>query len=261
MGKTPLTKKDALNKTQELIRFIERFLRGLSSVTTARNREALMACSLGLFVKILRLLKAIRTLCENDLAEEAHCLVRILVEAVVTLQNLHQKDPEDRAYLYLAYHHICLEKIVNARKNNKALADIDPKLESNIKSRTDALKKEYGEATYEEMREKKWKGIIKGKIIDAFKAVGHAVGYDTIYRAASLNIHSDDFLDYINRSSDGKYTLIESNDKGVEKYLAIASSFTLAAMEVVGRAFRLGTKKDIKKRKKYFSEFIKVMPY
>ena len=250
----------ALVKTKELILFLEKCLRNLGSVTTSKKREALLACTMGLFVKVFRTLKAVRMLCEDGLSEEAHCLVRVLVEAVVTLQSLHYKDPEERAYLYLAYHHICMERIVNARKGNKVLSDVDQELETLIASRTDDLKKEYGDASYEEMRKKKWKGIVQGKIENAFKEVGHIVAYDTVYRFASLNIHSDDFLNYITRNSDGSYFLIEGSHDNIEKHLSIAGSFTLAAMEIAGKAFRLGSKKEIKKRKKYFTEFIESIP-
>ncbi len=250
---------DIFKKAEELIKFVENFLDDLPPIFFKKSGSTLLICNFGLFTKVVRTFKAIKILCDNELSDEAHCLLRVLVEAVVTLQNLNKEDSEERACKYLAYYNICLDKILNAHKNNKALSAVDPNLEKLIQSRTEELRAEYGSDSYEQMRGKVWKGIFKGNIEEAFRQVGQSVTYDTVYRAASLNIHGDDILNYIERTPEGSFLLLESNNKGADVYLAIAGSFMLAAMELMGKTFKLQTKKEIKKRKKFFSDFIKAI--
>ncbi len=245
---------DLFNKVEKLIESIEVFLRRLTTVTTTIERSLLLICSLGLFAKIFRTLKAIKILSDNELSEEAHCLVRVLVEATVTLKNLHKEDTEERSNKLLAFHHICLEKIVNARSSNASLSDVDSELNQLIQSKTDELKEEYGFDSYEEMRSKMWKGIFKGNIEKAFKEVGLSDWYDSLYRTASLNIHADDFLNYIETQSDGTHILLETNAIGTDKYLATAALFTLMALRDIDLVFKLSTEEEINSRNQCFLE-------
>ncbi|MFO1520012.1 MAG: DUF5677 domain-containing protein [bacterium] len=244
-----------------LICDLDKFLENLTIVKFDSKQQALFICSVSLFIKTLRTFKAIKVLCAEGLNQEARALLRVLAETVITLQAIHQDDSESRAERYLAYTLLLDEKILNSWKSNPDLREgIQPEIKSKIQEITTLLKDRYGESSYEEIRNSYCKGIINGNVEAAFKLVGLSVAYDTLYRFCSRSIHAEDVNEYIKIDPDGGYTLLRVDFKGIKEILREGGMFLCSAMELIGKAFKLHTSKEIKKRKQYFQYFSEYKP-
>lgn len=145
--------------------------------------------TLGLLTKACKTFRSIQILCERGLHEDAHALVRVLMETTAAVVFILQKKSRERARIYHA-HGIAQEvKMLKEWTSTRGLKRQVTK--TMIKQATDALAGSTKNLPAGTDVEHHWSG--KRNLLEAMRALRGEVLYATLYRFTSAISHASDF--------------------------------------------------------------------
>jgi uncharacterized protein DUF5677 len=144
---------------------------------------------LGLLTKACKTFRSIQILCERGLQEDAHALVRVLMETAAAVLFILQKKSRERARIYHAHGIAQDVKMLNEWTSTRGLKrKVTKKL---MKQATDALADATKKLPTGTDVKHHWSG--KRNLFEAVRAIRGDVLYATLYRFTSSISHASDF--------------------------------------------------------------------
>jgi hypothetical protein len=144
---------------------------------------------LGLLTKACKTFRSIQILCERGLHEDAHALVRVLMETTVAAVFILQKQSPERARIYHAHGIAQDVKMLNEWTSTRGLKrQVTKRM---IKQAADALADSTKNLPSGTDVKHHWSG--KRNLLEAMKALRADVLYATSYRFTSAISHASDF--------------------------------------------------------------------
>jgi hypothetical protein len=144
---------------------------------------------LGLLTKACKTFRSIQILCERGLYEDAHVLVRVLMETTVAAVFILQKRTRERARIYHAYASAQDLKMLTQWRSTRGLKRRVTK--RMIKRATEALADWTKNVPSGTDVKHHWSG--KQNLLEAMKALRGDAVYATLYRYTSSISHASDF--------------------------------------------------------------------
>lgn len=144
---------------------------------------------IGFLTKAIKTFRSIQILCERGLHEDAHALVRVLMETTVVVMFILQKKSRERVRIYHAHTIAQGVKMINDWKNTSGLKRLATK--KVIKEANDALQGWTKGLPAGTDVKRHWSG--KGSFQEAVKALRGDAMYATLYRFTSSISHGTDF--------------------------------------------------------------------
>ena len=148
---------------------------------------------MGLLTKALKTFRAIQILCERGLIEDAHALLRVLMENTIAIAFILQKRPRERVRIYHAYTIAQNIKMHNEWKNTPGLKRKATKKVVQQANEDLAFWTKYLPAGTDVKHH--WSG--KRNLQEAMKALRGDIMYATLYRFTSSIAHASDFWAHI----------------------------------------------------------------
>lgn len=178
----------AMNALHNLV--VEMLSGGMLTITKPRGlKRFVVETVVGLLVKACKTYRAIQSLCERGLHDDAQALVRVLMETTVAIHFILQKKSIERALIYHAHGIAQSIKMLNEWKQTKGLkrkATATHLAEANAGLAAYLSKLPPGTNV-----KKHWSG--KASLQEAVIALKGNAMYATLYRHTSSISHGSDF--------------------------------------------------------------------
>lgn len=193
--------------------------------------------------KALKTHLAIESLLESGFIEDAHLVIRSLLEIVINLAYI-QRDPEYISRIYVEYSFLERHRFLETGKmiygeNHFSAKGHDEEIKQ-LESDYERVKNNY-------QNKNKWSGCSIRRMAEQ---VGLVDDYDLIYSYLSQSVHSTALTanSYVQEGENGLVIVImpgQEEEKYFQRAICLTCSYSLMLIEIFNQVFNLGFQEEI----------------
>lgn len=216
-------------------------------VITEKRSERSGIVVMGLYMKALKTVRAIRLASSRDLQEDAAVLCRTLLETTVAIMYVLQRKTPRRANEYIAAMLMRKKRTMEDWEKTPGLKREGKRIHKKVEAQLAHYRKILRNRRLKQLRQ----GYSGRNIKRTFAAVGLSRLYLTAYAWLSAYQHAADLPDHVELAADGAIQLkMGSSDAGQTRFiLDLTRSFICGIMTRMSQEMDLGYQADIEKLK------------
>lgn len=214
-----------------------------SFVVTRQRTEKVGLVVLGLYMKALKTVRAIRLVSGPDLVEDGCVLCRVLLETTVAILYVLQRDSPRRADEYIAHTLMRTGWAMEGWARTPGLKVAGRRIEQQVEKQKKPFEKRLGAARLEQLK-RSYSGM---SLEQTFALVGLKRLYQTLYRRLSAHPHAADLPSHAAPSDKGGLQLkAGTSDMQNLKFLLDSTRLLFCAvMQRVSQAMDMGYEAEI----------------
>jgi hypothetical protein len=214
-----------------------------SFVVTRKRTEKVGLVVMGLYMKALKTVRAIRIVASPDLVEDGFVLCRSLLETTVAILYVLQKDSPRRADEYIAHTLMRTKWAMEGWTRTHGLKVAGRRIDKRAEKEKKPLESRLGAARLEQLK-RSYSGV---SLEETFKRVGLNRLYQTLYRRLSVHPHAADLESHAEPSEKGGLQLKAGTSDLREMNFLLDSTRLLlcAVMQRVSQEMDMGYQAEI----------------